>query len=157
MHNTDNHARISAKAVIIQDGRSLVLKKKDSDGFFLNLPGGGQEHGETIEEALVRECKEEISAKVKMKKLLFIRDYIAVNHEVKEHAEKNIHHVELMFQADIIEGTPESGISPDVGQLSVEWLDLKNILSERLYPRAIRYYLNKIDSIKSAIYLGDVN
>ena len=43
------------------------------------LPGGGQKHSETLHQALKREVFEEISAKVKIGKLLHIREYFQKN------------------------------------------------------------------------------
>lgn len=40
--------RNSAKAVIIQEGKLLAIKKQDKEGYYYILPGGGQEHGENL-------------------------------------------------------------------------------------------------------------
>jgi len=58
--------RPSVYAVIVQDGK--VLLSKQWDGY--DFPGGKIELGETIEEALVREVKEETGFEVKVEKLL---------------------------------------------------------------------------------------
>ena len=50
-----------------KDKKALLAKRRDYD--LWNLPGGGVDAGETPEEALEREILEEISAKVKNKKL----------------------------------------------------------------------------------------
>lgn len=47
--------RNSAKAIIIEDGKILFTKNKTENGLFYLLPGGGQEHDETLVEALKRE------------------------------------------------------------------------------------------------------
>ena len=56
--------RNSAKAVIIRDNKLLVLIKRDQDGPYAVLPGGGQRWGETLPDALMRECQEEIGTLV---------------------------------------------------------------------------------------------
>src|SRR5687768_8900235 len=48
--------RNSAKALIVKDGRILVIRKKVGTELWYLLPGGGQEKGETLHEALKREC-----------------------------------------------------------------------------------------------------
>ncbi|MDI6739140.1 MAG: NUDIX domain-containing protein [Candidatus Edwardsbacteria bacterium] len=68
--------RNSAKAVIINDCKLLVLEMRDEDGPWYALPGGGQQPGETLHAALVRECREEANAAVTIGELLFIREYI---------------------------------------------------------------------------------
>jgi 8-oxo-dGTP diphosphatase len=68
--------RNSAKAIIISSNKVLLTKNQDDDGIFYLLPGGGQEHGETIHKALIRECVEEIGEQVEIGELLHIREYI---------------------------------------------------------------------------------
>lgn len=90
------YLRNSVKAIIVEDGKILCIKCKDDWGFFYLLPGGGQEPGETLPDALTRECLEEIGTKVTVGDLVFVRDYISANHEFAEY-ESEVHQVELMF------------------------------------------------------------
>jgi len=149
--------RVSAKAIIVIDNKLLTAKKEDENGFFYTIPGGGQNHSENLEQALIRECLEEISVEIKMKRLLFIRDYIGANHEFPEHAARKVHQLEIMFEAEIISGTPQNGNEPDNGQLSVEWLPLNELENFRLYPKALITHLKNFSEFREAVYLGDVN
>jgi ADP-ribose pyrophosphatase YjhB (NUDIX family) len=54
--------RVSAFAVIEQEGRVLLARRRDIGWW--NLPGGGLEHGETVDEALRREVREEIGVEI---------------------------------------------------------------------------------------------
>ena len=54
----DCHYRVSVKALILDDQRRFLLVK-DIAGKW-ELPGGGLEHGESIEQGLRREVKEEM-------------------------------------------------------------------------------------------------
>ncbi len=96
MDETGPRLRNSAKAVIIEDGRLLVtVNQGDSSRYYL-LPGGGQEGGETLHQALRRECLEEIGADVEIGDLLYLREYIGRNHEfVADHG--GVHQVDFMF------------------------------------------------------------
>lgn len=57
--------RLAVKALLLRGGQVLMNHIVDPDGRDVyTLPGGGQEHGESQPEALVRECAEEIGARV---------------------------------------------------------------------------------------------
>ena len=86
--------RNSAKAIIIQNNRLLAIRGKDPWGDYYLLPGGGQRAGETILEALQRECLEEIGTTVVTHDLRLVREYIGRNHEFAEYA-GDVHQVEL--------------------------------------------------------------
>jgi 8-oxo-dGTP diphosphatase len=50
--------RVAIRVIVVRGGR-LLLVKEASDNWWA-LPGGGVDHGETIESALVREVEEEL-------------------------------------------------------------------------------------------------
>jgi YD repeat-containing protein len=56
--------RICARACIIRDGRLLLSKYRDERGYWYVTPGGGQVRGETLEECVVREAREELGIDV---------------------------------------------------------------------------------------------
>ncbi len=70
--------RIRAQAVIIDDDNRILLVKHVKDGKeYYVLPGGGVEFGETAEESLIRELKEELDiTEIKSIKFLSFRDFI---------------------------------------------------------------------------------
>ncbi len=152
--------RNSAKAIIISgEGKILLTKNQDNEGYFYLFPGGGQEHGETIPQALVRECVEEIGQEVAMGELLHIRDYIGKNHE---HAsfDFDVHQVEYYFLCNLIDDRDHTKIptNPDSHQVGVEWLPIHDLLQYRIYPKELRKcIIQHVNNQKSPIYLGDVN
>ena len=56
---TDYLYRVSLKA-LIRDERGRVLVVKEGGRTYWDLPGGGMDHGETIDVALARELHEEV-------------------------------------------------------------------------------------------------
>ncbi|NMI05203.1 NUDIX domain-containing protein [Paenibacillus sp. SZ31] len=148
--------RNSAKAVIVQDGRLLVIRLEDQYGTAYVFPGGGQEKGEELKDAVARECLEEIGQAVNVGELLHIREYIGKNHEFAEW-DADIHQVEFYFACSLIdpEATVFEGSNPDDHQVAVEWIALEDLSKIRLYPKTIGELLLKSDS--SSIYLGDLN
>jgi 8-oxo-dGTP diphosphatase len=149
--------RNSAKAIIIQDGRLLVLQMVDQEGDFCILPGGGQKHGEPLTDALKRECLEEIGASVRIGRLRLIREYIGRNHEFSED-DGDSHQVEFMFECELEPGaTPRVGHEPDEAQVGVTWLPVSELEQHRLYPKAIRTIIKNGIPDTTPLYLGDVN
>jgi 8-oxo-dGTP diphosphatase len=149
------NVRLSVKAIIVQHGRLLVLKNCDSAGDWYMLPGGGQEHGETILAALNRECLEEIGSEVTVGRLRFIRDYIARHHEFAA-TDGGAHQVELMFECQL-RSVPRLGACPDPMQTGIAWLELSTLTDHRLYPSVLQRLLATNALTDEAIYLGDVN
>ena len=148
--------RLSVKAIIIRDGRILTMRGNDPWGDYYLLPGGGQHHGESVPEALQRECLEEIGTTVQIHELRFVREYIGRNHEYAAE-DGDLHQVELMFVCSLPEGAqPAVGSSPDVNQTAVEWLPLERIAELRLYPRSLASAFADLGAA-GPLYRGDVN
>jgi ADP-ribose pyrophosphatase YjhB (NUDIX family) len=147
--------RTAAKAVIIRDRQLLVIAKRDAQGDFFILPGGGQNESESLADAVRRECIEEIGTDVEVGELLFVRDYIARNHEFANE-EPNVHQVEVMFACSVpVDYVPRVGQLPDDGQEAVAWLPLDELAATRLYPAALKTAFRSRGP--GATYLGDVN
>ena len=146
--------RTSTKAIIIRDEALLVIVGKGETGEeYYYLPGGGQEKFETLEQALKRECLEEIDARVIVGDILFVRDYIARNHEFAAF-DPNFHQLDLFFECSLEPGEiPQNGSSPDSTQQGVMWLKLIDLENAELYPQELKTALRSRDRV----YLGDVN
>lgn len=149
--------RNSAKAIIIKNGKLLVTKNRDDWGFFYLLPGGGLEPGENIREALIRECMEEISARVEVKDIMFVRDYIGRNHEFAEW-DGDVHQIEYIFECILLNKEElKNGTVPDNAQIGFEWLELNSLGNFRIYPAALKDYLDENGKKIDRVYMGDVN
>lgn len=63
----DSITHLAVGVAVVQDGKVLMVRRVQSDhlGGNYELPGGGVEEGESIEEAVVRETLEETGLKVK--------------------------------------------------------------------------------------------
>lgn len=68
--------RISAGAIVIHQDKILLVRYNDGpDGSsYLVAPGGGVEDAEGINEAVVREVREETGLKVTPRRILFVED-----------------------------------------------------------------------------------
>ncbi len=148
-----NQVRNSVKAIIIRDNKLLCIKKADSDGDYYLLPGGGQNKNETFEDAVKRECLEEIGAEISVNNLMYIREYVAKNHEFRE--TDSSHQVDFMFNCDLLsEPDFESAHEKDDNQSGIEWIDLDKSNEYRIYPKCL---INRINDKYEEVYWGDVN
>ena len=63
----DDRVRQVAAALIWRDGRFMICRRpmNKARGGLFEFPGGKTEEGESINEALIRECREELAITVK--------------------------------------------------------------------------------------------
>ena len=149
--------RYSIKAVIIRDGKLLVESCDYGRGRFCKLPGGGHQWGETMEQALIRECREELNLTVRPERLLFVRDYIAKNHD-SPFDDPCFHQAELMFLCTVEDFSPLcNGSIPDAEKQQIRWIEIDRLANSDFFPQAIVPWLKNIDKVTQTIVLGDVN
>jgi 8-oxo-dGTP diphosphatase len=72
----------AAKALIFNDGKYLALHKSIAKHNLYELPGGRMEFGETAEETLFREVKEETSFTIEPVKLLDTWNFVATDYQI---------------------------------------------------------------------------
>ena len=134
--------RSAAKAVIVRDGRLLANHCRDATGEWYALPGGGQEAGESLEETIVRECREEIGVEVEVVGLRFVRDYIVARCDFS-YLEEATHQVEHLFECRVpADYEAKPGPTPDRDQIGVAWLSPAQLAEVRIYPTRLRDVLS---------------
>ncbi|MCC5808369.1 MAG: NUDIX domain-containing protein [Opitutales bacterium] len=149
--------RPAARAIVIHDGKLLAAKMRDRQGVYYILPGGGQQPGETLREAVVRECMEECGVEVEVQELLYVREYIGKNHTFSDrHA--RFHQLEHVFRCRVLD--PHAvvpGGNCDNHQVGVNWLALEAMAAIRFYPEVIKPFFTADGIEVPCIYLGDCN
>ena len=140
--------RISAKALVIKDGRMLAIKLRDQDGIFYIMPGGGQTAGELLPAAVEREVAEETGLAVRAKDTVFI---------IEGTQGESHHRVDIVFQCDYL-GDADAAAHPDNNQIGYEWLPIETLNRAPLYPSKLRRpIMNLFSGKKTAVYLGNEN
>ncbi|MCG8517680.1 NUDIX domain-containing protein [Marinobacter sp. CA1] len=119
--------RNTARALIVRQERVLLLRKfSEERGEYFALPGGGQETGETLEQTIARECREEIGTEVALRDLIWVADYFRCRSTQR-------HLIEMVFLCEVPEHySPHNGHHPDKHQQEVVWLHRDELASHRL-------------------------
>ena len=150
----DTAIRNGARAVIVRDGKILLLRKKDEvKGERFALPGGSQEEGETLQQALSRECLEEIGTDVVIRDLLHVADYFKPRQTVPPRKRQI---VEFLFSCDVPEDyRAQNGHRPDKHQVEVVWTPLTELAGIPLLPRWLASGLG--ETRPTRVYLGTID
>ncbi|MDG6774226.1 NUDIX domain-containing protein [Thiomicrorhabdus sp. ZW0627] len=145
----------SAKAIILQDRKILLIKKQYEDGrVHYTLPGGTQEPGETLEEALVREVFEEIGAEIMTKTMTKVYEH---SRPSRKQPDITKHKIEFAFLCELkTPYTPRNGLHPDSHQVSVEWIDIDNLKTLTLDPEQLAEVLQQLTIPDNPFYLGRI-
>lgn len=155
-------ARNTAKAIVVAGNRILMNKNiidtihRDihQESVYYDLPGGGQERYESLEEAVVRECLEETGYSVKADKLLCVYEEIYMNSKYRERFAKYAHRVYFFYACHLLSSYPRSPTNKDKDIISTEWIDLDRISSIPFHPRSLCGKLKDLISDNRFIYLG---
>ena len=155
MDQLQSGIRITVRAVIIQEGKILLIKKESlADGIRYTLPGGALDAGETLHQAVIRECIEEINTPVVAYDVLHIADFFIPKLEPKPYTR---HQLEVLIECQVPDGyIPSTGPEPDKHQVGVEWLALQELPDYRISPDFFAELLINLHSGEHNVYVGSV-
>jgi 8-oxo-dGTP diphosphatase len=148
--------RNTVRAVIIRDGYVLLQKKHDTlKGTRYTLPGGAQESGETLLQALQRECEEEIAVFVEAECIIHIADYFRHKTQPEPHIRQQL---EILFLCRIPQSyVPKNGPKPDKSQVEVLWIPVDDLPQYNVIPSLLTEILPAVTNSDRPIYLGTIS
>lgn len=151
----ESQIRNTVRAVIIRHHQILLLLKEDDErGKRYGLPGGAQEPGETLQQALERECLEEINTEVTVGDMIHIADFFKDKTTPKPHIR---HQLEILFYCSVPEHyQPQNGSHPDRHQIGVDWVNLNELKNLTLSPLFFSEFLAHIEQRENDVYLGTI-
>lgn len=122
-------SRPRAFAAILNNEQILMTKHIYPDKTFWTLPGGGLESGETFEEAVIREVKEEVNLNVEVVSFLFSGQYSG--------GEERCYLVRLLDNL-----SPKMGFDPELEDnkqtlTEVKWFSLEEMKNDLHVSRVI--------------------
>ena len=128
MEKEEHKFEVRVRAVIERDGKFLVCKHRDKTKEYYFLPGGHVEFGETGEDAIIRELKEELVISVKEVSLIGGMEDIFT----KENGEKH-HDINLFFNVSFDKVEDKS----KEDEIDFIFLTQEEFLNEKVYPLAM--------------------
>ena len=126
--------RLGTSAVIVRDNQLLLVQFDGADvGVHYNLPGGGVEDNELLEDAVRREVLEETCMRVDVGRILYVFEYVPTSHRYKYGAR---HSVNVIFECKP-QGYSETRMPdvPDKDQIGVCWVPLSEVAHIPLLPK----------------------
>lgn len=116
-----NRVRVRVCGLCWEDERLLMVKHNLDNRDFWAPPGGGVEFGQSVEEALIREYKEETNLDIRVGDFLFGCEYI----------QPPIHSIELFYAVEQLSGQVKKGNDPELQIIkSVLYLPYAEILEK---------------------------
>lgn len=129
--------------VLIKDNKILLTKGGDD----YSLPGGHSQIGETSQETIVREFKEETGLDVEQ------LNVISTYENFWKWGDKNCHQLCIYYRLKIINENQELVPNPDTSDTKYIWLELEELKNINLYPIGISdQILNNITDDTHFIY-----
>ena len=156
--------RNAARALIINNNKILVNKNQSSMGdcypelpngmIYYDLPGGGQNKYETLEEAVKRELLEETGYHVNIDRLAAIYEEIRLNEKFRTKYGEYAHKVHFLFICHLTGESTAPLAEKDLDMVESQWIKLEDIREIPLYPKTIKSNIERILNTREILYLG---
>lgn len=147
--------RSAAKAIIVRDGCMLLNRCRRDDGsVYYDLPGGGQRQYEALEDAVVREVREESGYAVRVTGFAALSEEICTHPALRAAWPDYTHRVLHMFRAEVIGGEPETPTELDPHMEGSVWVPLGEIGGLQVYPLNLTDRLAEVLAGEAPVFLG---
>jgi 8-oxo-dGTP pyrophosphatase MutT (NUDIX family) len=149
--------RNAAKAIILHNERILVNRCIGDNGeVYFDLPGGGQNQFETMEEAVIREVLEETGYKVKIVKFIALAEEIYDNSELREKYINYSHRILHIFLVELISEKAVEATEKDWQQEESLWIPFNEIDKVAFRPAQLSGRITDLINVSHPQYLGYV-
>lgn len=146
--------RSSAKALLVKDGKLLVIRCQRGGKEYYTLPGGGQEYQESLEQTVIRECLEETGLSVKAKSLAAVQEEIITDPHSIQSAPEYCHEHMWYFRCEPVDSQVQETTHEDLGQTGVRWVPLDEVKSLPILPQWLRERAEAVLQSEQTAFLG---
>ena len=147
--------RNAAKAIILHKGKILVNRCiTENNEVYFDLPGGGQNQFETMEDAVIREVLEETGYKVKIVRFLALAEEINDNKELREKYFDYSHRILHIFLVQLESENVAEITEKDWQQEESVWISIDEIDPIPFRPRQLTGRITDLIRVGSPQYLG---
>jgi 8-oxo-dGTP diphosphatase len=133
--------KVGARAVIVDKDKVLLLRAEEPGRVYYFLPGGHVQHGERLQDAVLREVKEETGLNVEIERALGMREFIAARHARLAKNVPQSHHVVAVIFLCRVKGNTVGKFTVDSGAggvIGMEWVELGKVNGLELHPPHLR-------------------
>jgi 8-oxo-dGTP diphosphatase len=135
---------VATKAIIFNTKleKYLVLKKSDIEDINPNtfdMPGGRIEFGEKLEEAVIREAKEETGLDVEAKQVFNAWTFVKKNKDFQ------------LTGVDFLCVTQQQEVKLSEEHSGSEWKEAQEIISDEKYPDWLRKTIEKSEKVRTTL------
>jgi len=141
----NNKKQSTVVIALIQNAEGKIFLQKRLDPLIpeahekWEFPGGGIDYGESPEEAVKRECLEEMGCEIRIKRLLpSIQSSVWSRTDGREQ-----HALIICYQAELIKGEPKPFLDAEVAE--IKWCFKEEILNGTDMLRGIKEYVELLD------------
>jgi ADP-ribose pyrophosphatase YjhB (NUDIX family) len=140
----DNRIRLAVSAAIFDDTGKILLHKRRKENAWC-IVSGHVEFGETVEQAIIREIKEETGVDAKVLGLIGV--YSSPAFQLYETEDGSVQYVTVYFEVQLLQQLPEqisndetldvrffevTALPEDLAKINPFWLD--DVLSKKAQP-----------------------
>lgn len=149
--------RLAAKALVVHEGKILINRCRGRQGRpYYAFPGGGQNPGETLEEAVAREVLEETGLTVRFERFVAFFEEIAEDPAIRAEHPDYFHKSYHFCRCALMEDAPIPPSEMDSNQEGSVWVPLDEVAELPLFPAPVRAELPRLFTTDVPVYLGSV-
>ena len=140
----DKEVRVRVAGILKESNRILLISHKKDGNVYWLLPGGGVNFGETLEEALRREFREELNIDINVGRLSFLSD--SIDPKLKRHI------INICFMCTFASG--EYRLGDDQRLHGYGFFDVRELGSLKIYPPVNSELVSIMEGDETQLYLG---